>query len=373
MGTKIYMIAGEASGDMHGANLLRAMKALDGDLTVRAWGGDRMKEAGADIIRHYRELAFMGFTEVLMNIGTIMRNFRFCYEDISAFGPDAIVLIDYPGFNLRVARWAHSRGIKVLYYISPQVWAWKQNRVHAIGRYVDRMFVVLPFEQDFYKKFGYEVSYHGHPLLDEFNRIPVHSAAVLRAQHNLGTQPLIALLPGSRKQEIVTMLPIMLSVMDQFPAYRFVVAAAPSQPRSLYEGLIGTRNVPIIAGQTYTLLAASEAALVTSGTATLETGLLGIPQVVCYKGGTVSYLIARRLIRVKYISLVNLILDRPAVTELIQHRLTTANLSDALRAICQGGDTRTSVLAACRELAEKLQGTGASARTASEMLKIIRS
>jgi lipid-A-disaccharide synthase len=371
MGHRVYIIAGEASGDMHAANLVAALRQRDNALQIRGWGGDRMMATGVHIVKHYRDLAFMGFTEVLKNIGTIMRNFRFCREDITAFNPDVLILVDYPGFNLRMAKWAHQRGIKVFYYISPQIWAWKQGRVHDIKKYVDRMFVVLPFESEFYKKFDCDVSYNGHPLLDEMKKIQSRDPSAFREKHGLGDGPVIALLPGSRKQEINTMLPLMLSVVDAFKNYRFAVAAAPSQPDELYRDLCGNKQVVIVKGDTYGLLNVAEAALVTSGTATLETALLGIPQVVCYKGGTISYHIARRLIKVKYISLVNLILDRPAVTELIQHQLNQGNLTTELRAVCEGGSRRSDVQLAYRELGEQLKGEGASDRTASEMLKIL--
>ncbi|MBL7943423.1 MAG: lipid-A-disaccharide synthase, partial [Flavobacteriales bacterium] len=259
MGHRIYIIAGEASGDMHAANLVAALKHHDPALAIRGWGGDRMSAAGVEIVKHYRDLAFMGFTEVLKNIGTIMRNFRFCRQDISAFNPDVLILVDYPGFNLRMAKWAHQQGIKVFYYISPQIWAWKQGRVHDIKKYVDRMFVVLPFEGDFYKKFGYEVSYNGHPLLDEMKKIQARDPSVFREKHGLGQGPVIALLPGSRKQEILTMLPLMLSVVDAFKNYRFAVAAAPSQPDSLYRELCGNKEVAIVKGDTYGLLSVAEA------------------------------------------------------------------------------------------------------------------
>lgn len=318
---KYYVIAGEASGDLHGSNLIRALHRQDAAAEVRCWGGDRMEAAGATLVKHYRDLAFMGFVEVLMHLRTIFRNIDFCKKDITAFRPDVLILVDYPGFNMRIAEWAKQQGIKVVYYISPQVWAWKENRVKKIKRDVDLMLVILPFEVDFYKKWQYGVSYVGHPLTEviqhEKEDVPVIPVS---------EKPVIALLPGSRKQEIKVKLPVMLQAVKHFPDYQFCIAGAPAQPDSLYQEIAGDASVLLIRNQTYNLLKQSRAALVTSGTATLETALFGVPEVVCYKGNPVSYWLARRLIKVKYISLVNLIMDKPVVTELIQDQLTEANL-----------------------------------------------
>ncbi|MBL7791368.1 MAG: lipid-A-disaccharide synthase [Saprospiraceae bacterium] len=365
---KYYLIAGEASGDLHGSNLVKALQKEDTAADIRAWGGDLMSEAGATVVKHYRDLAFMGFLEVLKNLRTIMRNFRFCKSDVSAFQPDVLILIDYPGFNLRMAKWAKSQGIRVFYYISPQLWAWHSSRVHQIKANVERMFVILPFETDFYRQYDYKVDFVGHPLLDVIADRP-HNPALL-SELRLNDDPIIALLPGSRRQEIQRMLSVMLQVIPDFPNAQFVIAGAPAIPRSFYEQIIQQTNLPEKSGQqlyiaenrTYDLLQYSHAALVTSGTATLETALFGVPQVVCYSGNPLSYWIARRLVNVKYISLVNLIIDRPLVKELIQHELTPENLISELHALL--GDKRTEILEGYRDLQKALGESGASARAA---------
>ncbi len=285
---KYYIIAGEASGDMHGANLMKELKRQDSGAVFRCWGGDRMQKSGGEIVKHYRELAFMGFTEVIMNLKTILKNISFCKQDILEWKPDAVILIDYPGFNLRIAEFAHLQKLKVIYYISPQVWAWKQSRVEKIKKFVDRMLVILPFEKEFYKKFNYEVDYVGHPLLDEINTTAHTSSDEWRRQNGLADKPIIALLPGSRMQEINKMLPLMLSTVNKFPGYQFAASAAPSADKATIEKICAGFPVKIIYNDSYSLLKNSFAALVTSGTATLETALFGVPQVVCYKGGTVS-------------------------------------------------------------------------------------
>jgi len=369
---KLYIIAGEASGDLHGSNLIRQLKAKEESLSIRCWGGDMMAETGGEVVKHYRDLAFMGFAEVLMNLRTILRNIDVCKKDILQFKPDAIILIDYPGFNLRIAKWAKHQGIKVFYYISPQIWAWKQNRVHQIKANVDRMFVVLPFEQDFYKKFDCDVTFVGHPLLDVISD-DHNSLDSFREKHQLSSRPLIALLPGSRKQEINVMLPIMLSVVSKFSDYQFVIAGAPGQTSEFYNTWhIQYPELKIVFGETYNLLRFAEAGLITSGTATLEAGLFKLPQVVCYKGNAISYEIAKRIIKVKYISLVNLILDREAVKELIQHELNTINLEKHLNIILTHKNPLSQIMMDYEELRTKLGGPGASERTAIEMLKILR-
>src|ERR1019366_1651984 len=300
-----YIIAGEASGDLHASNLMKELKLQDVNARFRCWGGDLMKSQGADLVKHYRYLSFMGFTEVLMNLPTILDNIKFCKKDILEHQPDVLILVDYPGFNLRIAEFAKASGIKVFYYISPQIWAWKQSRVHKIKKEVDKMFVILPFEKEFYERFNYLVDFVGHPLLDA-----VADYATNKNSLSIHTdKPIIALLPGSRKQEISAMLPIMLSLVKQYTNYQFVIAAAPSQTKDFYQTLIGDSDVKIVFDQTYQLLQKAEVALVTSGTATLETALFGVPEIVCYKGGAVSFAIAKQLVKVKYISLVNLIMD----------------------------------------------------------------
>lgn len=366
---RYYVIAGEASGDLHGSNLIGALQRLDGEADFRCWGGDLMQAKGAELVKHYRDLAFMGFVEVLANIRTIMRNMKFCKQDILDYKPDVLILIDYPGFNLRIAEFAHANGIKVFYYISPQVWAWKQSRVKKIRKVVDRMFVILPFEKEFYARFGYEVDFVGHPLLDaiaQYREAHPDKEAFYQKHGLEPDKPIIALLPGSRKQEIGLKLPIMLSVRNDFPEYQFVVAGAPSQGKAVY--LAHGNDVKVVEGDTYGLLSVAKAALVTSGTATLETALFGVPEVVCYKGSQVSYLIARQLIKVKYISLVNLIMDRLVVKELIQKELNRTNLKEELQAIL-GGEKREAMKADFVALQEKLGGAGASATCARLMFE----
>lgn len=368
---KFYIIAGEASGDLHGANLSMALVRKNGNIKMRGWGGDKMQAAGVDVVKHFRELAFMGFIEVLMNLRTIMRNMRMCKSDIENFQPDALVLIDYPGFNLRIAEWAHKKGIRVFYYISPQVWAWKQNRVYKIKKCVDRMFAVLPFEKEFYSRFGYDVEFVGHPLLDAIEQLKHEEGKTdFRSTFHLSEKPIVALLPGSRKQEIAAMLPLMLQVRASLPGHQFVIAGAPGQEENYYTRFLAGSDFKIVFGHTYELLQEASAALVTSGTATLETALFRVPQVVCYKGSRISYFIAKRLVKVKYISLVNLILDRMAVRELIQHDLTAENLRSELRKISLNETARTQILADYSELHTRLGGTGASERVAKAMLKI---
>ncbi len=372
---KYYIIAGEASGDLHAANLMKELKRLDSDAQFRCWGGDKMQQQGATLVKHYRELAFMGFTEVIMNLRTILRNIEFCKKDILSYQPDVVILVDYPGFNLRIAEFAKTKGLKVFYYISPQVWAWKESRVQKIKHFVDRMFVILPFEKDFYKKHDYEVDFVGHPLLDAIESEKdkhVDKNAWLK-KNNLKEKPVIALLPGSRRQEITVMLPLMLSVSDEFKDHQFVIAAAPSLPESFYKELIGDRNVSVslVFNQTYELLMHADAVLVTSGTATLETALFEVPEVVCYKGGKISFFIARSLVNVKYISLVNLIMDKELVKELIQGELTTKNISEELKKIVYDGKRRSEMKANFKLLKEKLGGKGASARTASLMFEAL--
>ncbi len=324
---KYYMIAGEASGDLHGSNLIRELSKLDLQCEVRCWGGDLMQEAGGQLVKHYRDLAFMGFIEVARNLGTILQNLRFCKEDILAFQPDALVLIDYPGFNLRIAKWAKEQGLKVIFYISPQVWAWKENRVKLIRECVDKMLVILPFEKDFYKKWNYEVEYVGHPLVEV-----IRNWKATADRRPVSNRPVIALLPGSRKQEILKKLPIMLELSRKFPDYEFVVAKAPAQEDAFYDGLLSQyKNVSSVRNETYRLLSQSAAALVTSGTATLETALFKVPEVICYKGSSVSYWIARQLVKIKYICLVNLIMDKEVVKELIQDDLNVQNLEKELK------------------------------------------
>jgi len=359
---KYYIIAGEASGDLHGSNLIREMKKNDPAADIRCWGGDKMEAAGAKLVKHYRDLAFMGFTEVIKNLPTILKNLRFCKEDMLAFKPDAIILVDYPGFNLRIAKWAKEKNFRIIYYISPQVWAWKENRVNTIRQCVDKMLVILPFEKDFYKKWNYEVDYVGHPLVEVINQFLEENNAASSAP----AIKTIALLPGSRKQEILKKLPVMLEVSSHFPDYQFVVAKAPGIEENFYNELLAPyKNVSAVVNQTYALLSVSSAALVTSGTATLETALFAVPEIICYKGNPVSYEIAKRLIKIKFIGLVNLIMNKEVVKELIQHELTVANLVKELRLLLENKEKQEQVKQDYRELKSLLsQGGHASANAA---------
>lgn len=361
---KYYIIAGEASGDLHGSNLIKAIQEKDRNAEFRFWGGDLMaKVASKEPVKHYRDLAFMGFLEVAKNLKTILNNIKFCKEDIKEYRPDVLILIDYPGFNLRIAEFAKKLGIKVVYYISPQLWAWKEGRVEQIKKFVDEMLVILPFEKDFYKKHQVDAHFVGHPLLDAISDLPPIDAGTFKKENGLNNKEIIALLPGSREQEVSKMLQMMLSVRPYFEDYQFVIAGAPSLPKSFYEKF-SDENVHFVSNKTYDLLRCSKAALVTSGTATLETALLNVPEVVCYKGSRISYEIGKRLIKnIKYISLVNLIMDREIVTELIQDELNTKNLVDELGRVLEG-DQRQQMLQNYRELREKLGGKGASGHAA---------
>jgi lipid-A-disaccharide synthase len=376
---KLYIIAGEASGDLHASNLIKSLKKENQEIEFRCWGGDKMKDEGVFVVKHIKELAFMGFIEVISNIRTILKNIRFCKDDIEKFKPDALILVDYPGFNLRIAEWAKNKGIKVIYYISPQVWAWKQSRVHKIKRFVDKMFVILPFEKEFYERFDFQVEYVGHPLLDaiELYQQSACSSDEFRQTNSLDSRPIIAVLPGSRKQEVSVKLPIMLKALSDFPAYQFIIAGAPSLDPTFYTEIIGNleanQNVRILYNQTYDLLSASEAAIVTSGTATLETALLEIPEVVCYKGSAISYHIAKRLIKIDYISLVNLIMGKEVVKELIQQDCNPDAIRKELQQIIIGGKKRASILENYKELKKIVGGGGASEKVAQSLLKTIRS
>lgn len=362
---KYYIIAGEASGDLHGSNLIKELHAKDATAEIRCWGGDRMQQAGATLVKHYRDLAFMGFVEVIKHLGTILDNLKFCKQDILIFKPDVLILIDYPGFNMRIAEWAKKEGIRVVYYISPQVWAWKESRVKKIKRDVDQMLVILPFEKDFYNEWDYKVTYVGHPL------IQVVEEEKHRRVQSMSDKPIIALLPGSRKQEIQLKLPEMLKMVKHFPDHQFVVAQAPSQPAELYQEMIGDESVLLAEGQTYNILKQAKAALVTSGTATLETALFGVPQVVCYKGNQVSYWLAKQLIKVKYISLVNLIMDKPVIPELIQADLNEGKLKAALTRALYDAQYLAQLKADYANLWQKLGATNASEKAASEIIALM--
>ncbi|MBC5840933.1 lipid-A-disaccharide synthase [Flavobacterium sp. F-380] len=370
---KYYIIAGEASGDLHGSNLMKALYQEDSVADIRFWGGDLMESVGGTLVKHYRELAFMGFIEVVFNLKTILGNIKVCKKDILKFKPDVIIFIDYPGFNMRIAKWAKESGIKTHYYISPQIWAWKENRIKDIKRDVDKMYVILPFEKDFYEsKHNYPVTFVGHPLIDAIHNQKAIVLDDFRIQNNLSDKPIIALLPGSRKQEITKMLSIMLSVIKDFPDYQFVIAGAPSQDYSFYESFITNSNIKFISNKTYDLLKIATAALVTSGTATLETALFKVPEVVCYKGSWASYQIAKGIITLKYISLVNLIMDEEVVTELIQDDFNTKNLKKELVKLLAPAH-REQLLKKYNLLETKLGGTGASKKTARLIVADLKS
>ncbi|MDX1278183.1 lipid-A-disaccharide synthase [Oceanihabitans sediminis] len=367
---KYYIIAGEASGDLHGSNLMKALQKEDVHAEFRFWGGDLMQNTGGTLVKHYKERAFMGFAEVLLNLNAIFKAISFCKKDIASYQPDVVIFIDNSGFNLRIAKWAKQKGFRTHYYISPQVWASRAKRVHDIKRDVDAMYVILPFVEDFYKKYDYQVHFVGHPLIDAIADRKQVDEYTFRAEHELDEKPIIALLPGSRKQEIKKMLSVMLSVVKDYPTYQFVIAGAPSQDYSFYSQFISTENVKFISNRTYDLLSVSTAALVTSGTATLETALFKVPQVVCYKGSWLSYQIGKRIITLKFISLVNLIMDREVVTELIQNDFNRKRLKKELDKILDKKE-RENYFLNYYELEKKLGGIGASEKTAKLIFKAL--
>lgn len=369
---KYYVIAGEASGDLHASNLMKSLKIEDKAAEFRFWGGDLMEKVGGTLVKHYRDLAFMGFWEVLTHLRTIFKNIDFCKRDICQFEPDVIIFVDYPGFNFRIAKWAKQEGFRTFYYISPQIWAWKENRIKTIKRDVDQMYVILPFEENFYeKKHDYPVHFVGHPLLDAIENREHISLDKFVRRHNLKHKPIIALLPGSRHQEITKMLATMLKMPDQFPDYQFVIAGAPSQDREFYRPFIKKDNVGLVVDATYDLLEVSHAALVTSGTATLETALFEVPEVVCYRGSYFSYWIGRMVVKLNFIALVNLIMDREVVKELIQGEFNTKTLKTELQKILQS-ENRERIFRDYRALKEKLGGSGASDRAARLIYRGIR-
>jgi len=367
---KYYIIAGEASGDLHASNLMKNLKLKDAKAQFRIWGGDLMQAQGGDLVKHYRDLAFMGFTEVIANLPVILRNMSFCKKDILDYNPDVLILVDYPGFNLRIAKFAFAKNIRVFYYISPQVWAWKKSRVKKIKKFVERMYVILPFEKAFYEKYDVDVDFVGHPLLDviENGKRMLSSPAEFREKHNLDKRLIIAVLPGSRKQEIAKMLPVMLAAAKKYSNYQFVVAGAPSITSEYYKEIAGEVDFKIIFNATHDLLHNAYAGIITSGTATLETALLEVPQVVCYKGSNISFQIARRIVDIKYISLVNLIMDKLVVTELIQSDMNPKKIKVELEKLINI-DQRKPILKDYKTLRQKLGGVGASVRAAELMFQ----
>ena len=364
---RYYIIAGEASGDLHGSNLIKELKKIDKEAVIRCWGGDKMQDAGGELVKHYREHAYMGFAEVVRHLPSIFKNLKYCKKDIESFRPDVLVLIDYPGFNLRIAKWAKTKGLKVIYYISPQVWAWKENRVKMMKQNIDKMLVILPFEKDYFRdKWNWEVEYVGHPLISEIES---------RKSKVESGEKVIALLPGSRKQEIEKKLPVMLETIRYFPDHRFEIAQASAIEDEFYEQFIsGYSNVRRVKNGTYDLLSRAGAALVTSGTATLETALFEVPEVVCYRGSFLSYQIGKRLVKVKYISLVNLIMDRLVVKELIQDQLTAENLQIELNELLHNPLRISQLKKDYAELKSKLSAGGnASEKAANAIVGFLRS
>ena len=363
---RIFIISGEASGDLHAANLVRAWKKESDNFEFEAWGGDRLQAEGVTIRKHVRDLAFMGFVEVLQNLPTILRNFKTCKAQITEFKADVVLLVDYPGFNLRMAKWAKKQGIKVIYYISPTVWAWKENRVEQVREYVDRMYAILPFEKPFYAKHGIEVQYVGHPLLDEVHQFREEKQATLALAND---KPILALLPGSRKQELRKKLPLMLEAAKSFQQeFQLVLACAPNLSEEFYCELIQDDAVQLVQNQTYQVLSQASMALVTSGTATLETALFRVPQVVCYKSSALSYRIAKALVNIKFISLVNLIMDKEVVRELIQHDCNATLMREELTKLLPGTEARNSQLSNYDELIRQLGNHGASERMAKDLI-----
>ncbi len=363
---KYYLIAGEASGDLHGANLMKALKTEDPTSEFRFFGGDLMKAEGGTLVKHYADMAFMGFVEVVVNLRTIFKNLKKAKQDVLAYKPDVLILIDFPGFNLKIADFAKKNGIKVFYYISPKVWAWNQKRVLKIKRIVDHMFCILPFEVEFYKTWGMDVDYIGNPLLDAIAANKLDDQFHVR--HHLSSKPIIALLPGSRKQELNKILPDLIKASDRFPDYQFIIAGAPTFDLDFYKPFIGDRNIPVVFSETYNLLLNSQVAMVTSGTATLETALLKIPQLVVYKGNAISITIARMLVNIKFISLVNLVMDNAVVKELIQEDCNPKQIGDELEAILHNSVYRSLMLANYDKLAERMGKAGASSKAAKLMV-----
>ena len=369
---KYCLIAGEASGDLHGSNLMKGLKGLDRGAEFRYFGGDLMAAEGGTLVRHYRQTAVMGFIKVILNLGRISRNLKLCKQDILDYSPDAIVLIDYSGFNLRIARWANPVGFRVIYYISPKVWVWNSKRVNTIKKYVDRMYVILPFEVDFYRKHDYTVEYVGNPVLDSVDEsaaLPEPREKFL-SRNSLEDKPLVALLAGSRMQEIMHCLPEMLAIVKDFPHYRFVIAGAPGISPDIYSNYIGEEDVSIVFDQTYELLMQSEAAVVTSGTATLETALFGVPEAVVYKMGRLTFYIGKLIVKPVFFSLVNLILDREVVKEILQYRLSE-QISAELHRILGDSDYRQKMLDDFKEMRLRLGKPGTYTRLAGRIVEYL--
>ena len=373
---KYYIIAGEASGDLHGSNLVKEIKKLDTEAKIRGWGGDLLKGEGVNVIKHYKDHNFMGFWEVIINLRTILKNISFCKKDISNYAPDALILIDFPGFNMRIAKYISTfKDIPVLYFIAPQVWAWKESRVKQIKSYIHKLFVILPFEKEFFKKHKIEAHYNGHPLvehIDNFIKKDSINRNEFYEKHQLNqSKEIITLLPGSRKQEIEKKLPLMLDVCDKYENEYNIVIGGISHFEKIYQKYTLKRNATVIYSDTYNTLKNSNVALVTSGTATLETAFFEVPQIVCYKSSWISYIIAKNLVKVDFISLVNLILKKEAVKELIQNDLNHKTLSIELNKLIHNAEVRTKVISDYKALKNICKGENVSRLTATEMLKTI--
>ncbi|MGB8490530.1 MAG: lipid-A-disaccharide synthase [Bacteroidales bacterium] len=368
---KYFIIAGEQSGDLHGSNLVRELFMADRNAVIKCWGGDLMESAGASLLMHYRKTAFMGFVAVLKNLRAITANLNLCKSQITQFAPDVVILIDYPGFNLRIAGFAKESGIKVFYYISPKLWAWNEKRVEKVRRYVDRMYIIFPFEKEFYKGHGIKAEYMGNPLMDEIERrkLALPDNEVIRSSLGIDGKPVVALVAGSRRNEVEYVLPQMVKAAENFREYRFIVTGVRNLPDELYLKIIGEKPVILIKDMTYEVLSISEAALVTSGTATLETALFNIPQIVCFRGDFISMAIAWIVIKVKFISLVNLILGYEAVRELVQYSLNEKTIGAELKSILPGGSKRERMLEDYRKIRQILGPAGASARVAGDMIE----
>jgi lipid-A-disaccharide synthase len=371
---RYFIIAGEQSGDLHGSNLIRGLIEADKNSEIYCWGGDLMEVAGAKLLVHYRSTAFMGFVSVLRNLGTIKKNLSLCKQQIMELKPDVVIFIDYPGFNLRIAEFAKNSGFRTFYYISPKFWAWNDGRVKKVQKYIDRMFIIFPFEVEFYKKHGISVEYNGNPLVDETEKrlasFPQRSE-IFRS-FGMDPQPVIALLAGSRRHEVEMVLPQMIKLVKHFPEYKFILACVKNIPEEFYMKIIGKADLILITDKTYEILNIAEAALVTSGTATLEAALLGAPQVVCYKAGFIEALIAWSVIRVRFISLVNLIMTAEIIRELVQYELTESNLLSELKSILPGGDKRERIISGYEALKSRLGPSGASGRIATEMVEELK-
>lgn len=371
---KYYIISGEASGDLHGSNLMKAIIRQDPEAEIRFWGGDLMQSVGGTMVKHIKDLAIMGFVEVVAHLRTVLNNLKFCKQDILNYNPDAVIFIDYPGFNLKIAKFTHSHGFKNFYYISPQVWAWKKNRIKTMRKVLDKMYVILPFEKPFYDKHNVEnVEYVGHPLLDavaDFNT--TNNSDNFRKQHNLDDRPIIALMPGSRKMELRKMMPAMADLASRHPEYNFVIAGMTLFGDSFYKPFLTSKNVTLVYNQTYLLLQSAFAGVITSGTATLEAALFHLPEVVCYRANAFTVAIAKRFAKVKYISLVNLIADKPVVRELIQKDLNKNTLETEFSKITKDKNNRMTMIAEFENIEKRLGSQGVSERTAISILKTLR-